>query len=132
MAASVAPEFARFVAAQQPEARAAKPRAEGQVGKSLLIAPRDAARLLPVAARRAAGFFRPTLRTEVVWVEGESELAVGLDGIKAAFGAGFTAGTARWTHRGAKSTGRPRAARCPRAPSRLESASRLFASVGTA
>jgi hypothetical protein len=89
MATSVAPEFASFVAARQPEARAAKPRAEGQVGKSLLITPDDAARLLPVAARRAAGFFRPTTRTEVVWVEGESELAVGLDGWKASFGDGF-------------------------------------------
>jgi hypothetical protein len=89
MAESVAPEFARFVAGQMPAAELATPRAEGQVGKSVLIKPTDAARLLPVAARRAAGFFRPTRHTEVVWVEGESELAVSLDAVKLEFGTGI-------------------------------------------
>ena len=36
-----------------------------------------------VASRRAAGFFRPTQRSEVVWVEGENELAVGIAGYAA-------------------------------------------------
>ena len=89
MADSVAPEFVRFIAAQRPEALALKARAEGQVGKSVLLSADEAARLLPVAARRAAGFFRPTKRTEVVWVEGESELAVSLDGLKLQFGTGI-------------------------------------------
>ncbi len=31
-----------------------------------------------VAARRAAGFFHPTQRTEVVWVDGDNELEVNL------------------------------------------------------
>ena len=89
MANSVAPEFVRFIAAQRPEALALKARAEGQVGKAVLLRPDEAERLLPVAARRAAGFFRPTKRTEVVWVEGESELAVSLDGLKLEIGTGI-------------------------------------------
>lgn len=79
----------RFIAAERPEALALKPRAEGQVGKAVFLSSAEAQRLLPVAARRAAGFFRPTKRTEVVWVEGESELAVSLDGLKLQFGNGI-------------------------------------------
>jgi len=89
VADSVAPEFVRFIASQRPEALALRPRAEGQVGKPVLLSAAEAERLLPVAARRAAGFFRPTKRTEVVWVEGESELAVSLDGMKLQFGSGI-------------------------------------------
>jgi hypothetical protein len=89
MADSVAPEYLRFVATQRPEALAPKARTEGQVGKPVLISNEDAQRLLPVAARQAAGFFRPTKRTEVVWVGGESELAVGLDGLRIQFGTGL-------------------------------------------
>jgi hypothetical protein len=91
MAESVAPEFARFVAAQRPDASTVAARAEGQVGKSLTLSADEAIRLLPVAARRAAGFFRPTQRTEVVWVEGDSELAVGLDGMRLQFDTGLIA-----------------------------------------
>jgi hypothetical protein len=40
------------------------------------------------AAKRAAGFFRPTRRAEVVWVDGESELAVGLAGVRVETGDG--------------------------------------------
>lgn len=89
MADSVAPEFLRFIAAQRPEALAPKPRAEGQVGRAVFLSADDAQRLLPAAARRATGFFRPTKRTEIVWVDGESELAVGLDGWKLQFGTGL-------------------------------------------
>ena len=89
MSDSVAPEYLRFVATQRPEALAPKVRLEGQVGKAVLISNDDAQRLLPVAARRAAGFFRPSKRTEVVWVDGESELAVGLDGMRLQFGTGL-------------------------------------------
>jgi len=91
MAESVAPEFARFVAAQRPGASAVTPRGEGQVGKSIALSADEAIRLLPIAARRAAGFFRPTKRTEVVWVEGDSELAVGLDGMRLQFDTGLIA-----------------------------------------
>lgn len=89
MADSVAPEFARFVAAQRPGERAVRLRGEGEIGKSLFLSAGEATRLLPVAARRAAGFFRPTTRTEVIWVEGESELAVSLDKLKIAFANGL-------------------------------------------
>lgn len=95
MADSVAPEFLRFVAAQQPDTRAVKARGEGQVGRPVFLSADEAHRLLPVAARRAAGFFRPTKRSEVVWVDGESELAVGLDGMQLQFGNGLIALTLR-------------------------------------
>lgn len=89
MAEVVAPEFARVVRSQLSPADIAQPRAEGQVGKVVLISPNDAAKLLPVAARQASGFFRPTPRKEVIWVEGESELAVDLDGVRAQFSDGL-------------------------------------------
>lgn len=56
--------------------------AEGRIGKRIFIGADDAQRLLTVAARHAVGLVRPTKRTEVVWVEGESEIAVNLDAIK--------------------------------------------------
>ena len=87
VAETVAAEFMRFVAAQRPEP--IRPMATGHVGKSILMTADDATKLLPVVARRAAGFFRPTKRTEVVWVEGESELAVSLDGLKLKVGQGL-------------------------------------------
>ena len=68
---------------------------KGRSARPLTLSADEANRLLPVAARRAAGFFRPTKRTEVVWVEGESELAVGLDGMQLQFGTGLIALTLR-------------------------------------
>jgi hypothetical protein len=91
VADTVAPEFARFVAAQRPEGAVLKPPGEGQVGHVVYLSSDEAQRLLPVAARRAAGFFRPTTRAEVVWVDGESELAVSLTKLKIGFGNGFIA-----------------------------------------
>ena len=41
-----------------------------------------------VAAKIAAGFFRPTRRSVVVWVEGDSELAVEIGAVKIAAGRG--------------------------------------------
>ena len=81
MADTVPPEFLRFVAAERRAERMPappKPLAAGRVAEPILIDPRQAVELLRVAARRAAGLYRPTKRTEVVWVEGESELAVSL------------------------------------------------------
>lgn len=81
MAQTVAPEFAEFIAAERRAERlplASRGMAEGDVGKPVFVDAGQSAELLRVASRRAAGFFRPTKRTEVVWVEGESELAVGI------------------------------------------------------
>ena len=87
VAESVAPEFARFVAAQGRAAPAAM--AEGRVAAGLFVSAAEAQKLLPVAARRASGLVRPTKRTEVVWVEGDSEIAVGLDAMTIRFGDGL-------------------------------------------
>lgn len=54
---------------------------EGRLGKSIFISAEAAQKLLPVAARRASGLVRPSKRGEVVWVEGESEIAVGFDAL---------------------------------------------------
>lgn len=56
--------------------------AEGDVFDAVRITPEQGTELMRVASRRAAGFFRPTKRTEVVWVQGESELAVGIAGVE--------------------------------------------------
>jgi hypothetical protein len=80
MAESVAPEFTRFVAAERRAARLAKfppPSKEGEVFQRVFIDARRVNALARVAARRAAGLVRPSKHTEVVWVEGENELAVG-------------------------------------------------------
>jgi hypothetical protein len=81
MADTVAPEFARFVAAERRALRlpeSPRPLPEGEAWNPVFIEAGKASELVRVAARRAAGFFRPSKRTEVVWVEGENELAVGL------------------------------------------------------
>ncbi|QTN22042.1 hypothetical protein HZ992_18015 [Rhizobacter sp. AJA081-3] len=73
------PEFARFVEAERHAQRlpaATRPMAEGEVFKPVFIEAGRSTELVRVAARRAAGFFRPSKRNEVVWVEGENELAV--------------------------------------------------------
>jgi hypothetical protein len=82
MAETVAPEFARFVQAERaarrlPQAAARGKIAEGDVYPGVFIAAARLDPLLRVAAQRAAGFFRASKRTEVVWVEGGNELAVG-------------------------------------------------------
>ncbi len=84
MAQTVAPEFARFVEAERRAKRlpqATRPITEGQVFPSVFIEAGRSVELLRVAARRAAGFYRATQRTEVVWVEGENELAVVMTGV---------------------------------------------------
>lgn len=52
--------------------------AAGKTFPPILIATHQVSELLRVAARRAAGLFRPTKRTAIVWVNGDSELAVNL------------------------------------------------------
>jgi len=51
---------------------------EGEIGPTVMIEAGKVSELVQVAAKRAVGLYRPTKRTEVVWVEGDSELAVNL------------------------------------------------------
>ena len=84
MAQTVDQEFVRFIAGERRAKRlpaASRPMAEGELFRPVVIEPGQATELMRVAARRAAGFFRPTQRTEVVWVEGENELAVAFSAI---------------------------------------------------
>ncbi len=81
MTDSVAPEVARFVAAERRAKRipaAPAPLATGEVFHPVFVESGQATELLRVAARRAGGLYRPTTRTEIVWVEGDRELAVGI------------------------------------------------------
>jgi hypothetical protein len=79
------PEYARFVAR---EIRANRfpggfhPVPAGKAIDPLVVGHEQVSRLSVEAAKRAAGLFRPTRRTEVVWVDGDSELAVGVAGVK--------------------------------------------------
>lgn len=81
MADSVVPEFARFIREERRASRLPAARgqlAEGDVLPPVFVESGRATEFLRVAARRAAGLFRPSNHTEVVWVQGESELAVSL------------------------------------------------------
>jgi hypothetical protein len=81
MADTVAPEFARFIAEERRASRLPAPKrqlAEGETSHPIVIDEGRMPALLRVAAKQAAGLFRPTKRTEVVWVQGDSELAVSL------------------------------------------------------
>lgn len=92
MAETVAPEFARFVEGERRAKRlpmATRTMAEGEVFEPVFIEAGRSVELLRVASRRAAGFFRPSKRTEVVWVEGENELAVGIAGVDVKLGDGL-------------------------------------------
>jgi hypothetical protein len=90
VAATIAPEFVRFIADQRRARGVAAARAtgEGEVADTVMVSAAQATELLRVVARRAAGLIRPTKRTEVVWVEGESELAVSLVDLRVKLGAG--------------------------------------------
>ena len=92
MAETVAPEFARFVESERRAKRlpqATRKMAEGDVFEPVFIEAGRSIELIRVASRRAAGFFRPTQRSEVVWVEGENELAVGIAGVDVKLGDGL-------------------------------------------
>lgn len=85
MSTTVPPEYARFVESARADDRlpAAPERlAAGQVTDGLVLDAEQATELIRVAAKRAAGLYRPTRRTEVVWVDGDSELAVGMAGVR--------------------------------------------------
>jgi hypothetical protein len=88
---SVPPAFTRFVERERKAERfpgAPEPLASGAVIEPLRVGAEDLNRLAVEAAKRAAGFFRPTTRTEVVWVDGESELAVGIADVRMETGQG--------------------------------------------
>lgn len=81
---SVAPEFQRLVQGQSAARRGPdiSSMTSGDVARPVFASSREAAELMSVAAKRAAGLFRPTKRTEIVWVRGETQLAVGLVGLE--------------------------------------------------
>jgi len=81
MTDAVAPEYARFIADERRAKRleaVARPMTEGEVFKPVTLEGKQATTFLQVAARRASGLFRPSKHEEVVWVQGDSELAVSL------------------------------------------------------
>ncbi|MGJ0223484.1 hypothetical protein ACQUZK_08800, partial [Streptococcus pyogenes] len=91
MAETVDPEFTRFVEAERRAKRlprASRTSAEGEVFEPVSIRSAQVTGMVRVAARRAAGFFRATERTEVVWVQGENELAVGFGAVDVKLSAG--------------------------------------------
>ena len=54
----------------------ADPMREGEVFGTVFVEAGKLAEFARVAARRGAGLFRPSARSEIVWVEGASELAI--------------------------------------------------------
>jgi len=81
----ISPEYTRFVAAERRAERfggSLEPIQGGAVLEPLVVKGDDVSRLAIEAAKRAAGFFRPTKRTEVVWVNGDSELAVSVAAVR--------------------------------------------------
>jgi hypothetical protein len=74
--------------AEQSDRRRLLAIGSGEVTEPIRIDPESAGRLVVVAARIAAGFFRPTRRSVVVWVEGDSELAVEIGSVKIATNTG--------------------------------------------
>lgn len=85
MADAVAPEFRLFVEGQrrgEHDSPNHVAMAAGDRAKPVVATSKQASELIAVAAKRAAGLFRPTQRTEVVWIDGDSQLAVSLVNIE--------------------------------------------------
>ena len=81
MADVVAPEFIRFVAAERRAGRlAAAPKlvGTGEVSSPVRVPAQQLTELIRVAAKRASGLFHATKHAEVVWIAGDSQLAVSL------------------------------------------------------
>lgn len=92
MADVIAPEYLRFITAERRAGRLATtptPLAAGATTDTVFIPPQQAVELLRVAARRASGLFHATKRTEVVWVAGDSELAISLSELSVKFADGL-------------------------------------------
>ena len=78
---ATAPEFDRWVGAQRkagtlPMAPTPVTLQAGTMAEAVTIADEPASELLRGAVRRGAGLFRPTQRSEIVWVQGGNQLAV--------------------------------------------------------
>lgn len=81
----ISPRYTRFVAGERRARRyggAPEPIPEGTVLEPLIVTSEDVSRLSVEAAKRAAGLIRPTKRTEVVWVNGDSQLAVSVGTVR--------------------------------------------------
>jgi hypothetical protein len=94
MADTVAPAFERFIANERVAKRLAAPPApqalaEGELWHPVSVDAQRATELLQVAALRASGIFHATKRTEVVWVEGDREIAIGIADLRVALGDGL-------------------------------------------
>jgi hypothetical protein len=81
MADDIAPEFVRFIKEERQARRLPVVQGrlkEGEVLRPITVNSERATEFLRVAARRAAGFILPTKHTEIIWVRGDSELAVNI------------------------------------------------------
>lgn len=81
MSETVAPAFERFVANERKAQRIAGPPqslGEGELWHPITVDVARATELVRVAALRGSGIFHATKRTEVVWVDGDRELAVSI------------------------------------------------------
>src|SRR5262245_55180476 len=81
MSETVAPAFERFIANERKAKRIAAPPpslGEGELWHPVTVDVERATELLRVAALRGSGIFHATKRTEVVWVDGDRELAVNI------------------------------------------------------
>lgn len=88
----VVPEYVRYVAAQRRAGHisvAPRPLAAGTATKPIFVEAGQVSELLRIAARRAAGLFHATKHTEVVWVDGDRELAVNLVELQVKLAAGL-------------------------------------------
>lgn len=68
---------------------AIEPLPPGTVTERIFVSQDEVTRLAVAAAKRASGLSLPTRRTEVVWVDGESELAVAIGKLRVETGRGF-------------------------------------------
>jgi hypothetical protein len=88
----VLPDFARFIGAERLAGRLAKlstnPIPAGKACEPVLVDATNASAMLRVSAQRSAGLCRDAKRTEVVWVDGDRELAVNLAGLQVKLGNG--------------------------------------------
>ncbi|CAH0137422.1 hypothetical protein SRABI26_00388 [Arthrobacter sp. Bi26] len=92
MAETVPPEFDRFISRKQAAGdrhRPERPLAAGDTEQPIFANAVEAAELIGAAAKRAVGLYRPSRRTEAVWVKGESQLVVGLTGFEVTTGDGL-------------------------------------------
>ena len=88
----IAPQFASFIAAERHAGRlsaTSRPMAVGEPLDPVVVDAKRASELLRVVARRMVGLFHPSRRREVVWVDGDRELAVGIADLQMNVADGF-------------------------------------------